>query len=239
MSLSVEDRNRVVNNYVIPTMCKDNIGINCKKFSIHEYHYSTDSCNSIDDCDFTEAKKIIDEYDESCCFESLLFMLDYEKNKQSTKYVVVIIFDPKENFNLSIYDFPIDYIFGESSYLKNTITETTYNPCYSNKILKSYLSWEHLADIGDKLNLADHVYVYTLNEITKITNSGFVKFNEYMTLCDRTLVPLDMQGLIKAEYKTGNLFILNIINYLKDYFLLVRIKDKKITFISSPNDKSL
>src|SRR5258708_10580019 len=66
----------------------------------------------------------------------------------------------------------------------------------------------------------------------------YVDCDLYLAECNRALVPLDMQILIKKEYEKGNLLIINVVNYLKDYFLLVRIIEDKFTFISSPGDNS-
>lgn len=239
------DRCRVFNTYVVPAL-KDALNqlTDTKTSILFTYDFSTDIFEFKGIYDFDGLKEEYNKVDYLDLFTSATKQLKITK-KNANKKINICVFQyaPRGSFNPSLYKFGKNILNNDIS-LKPSVIPTTssYNRWFSNDMLKSRINWEVL-NIKLFDDVGDHLVLIIFNDIKEDMTSGYCTLDSYVKACEDAIVPTDMIDLIKEEHGKGNLLIINVVNYLKDYFLLVHYKidgDKvNYTFVSSPNDDSL
>ena len=256
-SINELDRYRVLNLYIIPALVDKKIFLELteqKNIILFTYQFDNDIFNYRGIYDRKELKNQlqkanlqedddgdIQEFDNS---HYEYFKKQFDLTEHSKFYICVFHYAPRGSFHPSLYSFQKSAIdqwhtvltFGQPD------ETSTYNRWFSNQTIKEMVNWEIL---GNMQSISDHQCTVLIMDSCKDTNQfGTIDINDYLKACQKALVPIDMQKLIEDESKKGNLLIINVINYLRDYFLLVNVKkntDNKhiFTFIPSPNDHSL
>lgn len=245
--LDEHDRCRVFNTYVIPAL-KDTFDqlTDTKTSILFTYDFSTDIFEFKGIYDFNALKEEYTTVGYGDLFTSAIKQLRItEKNAHNNINICVFQYAPQGSFNPSLYKFGKNICEHINDIaLKPEIIPSTssYNRWFSNEMIKSRLNWDVLpVKLFD--NVGDGLLLILFNDIKDERQSGTCSLDSYIKACENALVPTDMIDLIKVEYKKGNLLIINVVNYLKDYFLLVHynIDGDKVTytFVSSPNDDSL
>jgi len=252
-------RCRVFNIYVIPTLQEnkaifDEINKN-KNHILFTYDFRKDKFDYNGVFDLKDLHNKFIEADEDIGishYKSLTQQLSARENDGDTNfYIAIFHYGAKGYFHPSLYKYEIDdiKIWEYVEMMGEPEEHVQFNPWFSNKILKHSLDWDKM---GELVNLFDSVpedsiAVMTIDNCREKNKMYYYDFKKYLDACNKALVPLDMQQLMKDEYEKGkNLMILNMINYLEDYFLLARVNKQPITgdkytftFISSPGDTSL
>jgi hypothetical protein len=255
---SILQRCRVFNLYIVPKLKNDKnilggISVN-QNHILFTYDFRTDKFTydglySLEDV--REKYLKVDDTGKSH-YKNLASQLNpVENDGDSYFYISIFHFGAKGYFHPSLYKHPLEDVslWNEENILimGDSPEHSEYNQWFSNNILKSHLDWEKMKGLKDVFdNIPDgEILLYTVNNNRDEVDMYYYKFEDYIKNCDAALVPLDMMQLFKDEYAKGNnILVMNMINYLHDYFLLVRLNKLEdgnyvFNFISSPRDTSL
>jgi hypothetical protein len=253
-SLSELDRARVFNRYVISMIKNEHLFDDVtedKSYLLFTYKFGDDEFIYNGVFDFKQLQDQFEQADE-IGENHFKFFIEQLKltpsNEDNQIYICIFHYGPRNGFHPSIYGFEKTIIekWDDTLMFGPPPDVSEYNPWFSNKGIKSLLNWERLGDnkaFFDDVP-AQYVPVMISNQCKNEKKKHYINIDIFLNDCKKALVPNDMQELIKCEFEKGNLFIVNVINYLINYFLLVRVNkndtDKyTFTFISSPNDTSL
>jgi len=261
-TISELDRCRVFNLYVVPALNELDNRSDAKKkifadvtkdksYILFTYKFSDDTFKYEGTLDFKELHDRFKKADEigDNHFKNLTKTLNIKLNNKDNKlYICVFHYGPRESFHPSIYSFEKTIIdqWDDSLYFSPPPEESEYNQWFSNQMIKNLIDLEKLKTMKSQFDqLPRQTVPAFIWNISKDTNGKiyYVNIDNYIKACNKALVPTDMQKLIIDEHAkcndTQRLFIVNIINYLRDYFLLIKIDQNQLTLISSPNDESL
>jgi len=249
-SISEQDRSRVFNLYIVPALNDKKILKNVtqeKSYILFSYRFSDDLFKYEQTLNLTELHDQFKQADEtgSDHYHSFIKQLKIKpKNPHNKVYICVFQYAPCDSFHPSMYSFDQTIVddWNDSIMMGEPPKTSNYNVWFSNKIIKSMIKWDQMKTITATFDQAPEGTVPVM--IIKASNDnemGFyhVDYEKYLKECNKALVPLDMQKLIADEYRKGHLLIIHVINYLRDYFLLVKTEQETFTFIRSPNDPSL
>lgn len=247
--VNVDDRCRVFNTFVIGALADGTIFkkiTKTKNIILFVYKFSTNDFTSHGVIKLSELKKKYKSADESGVnhFKNIDKQVFEDKSKF---HIFVFHYGIGDGFHPSMYHFYQDDIqyWDAKVMIGKPPKISDFNLWFSNKILKSMIEWNNInwKNIFD--HTKDEIPVLTYEKIkSKKLKLYSQKLDDYIFDCQCALVPLDMQELIKTEAKSGHLVIFNVINYLRDYFLLIQVAKEEddtytLTFVSSPNDTSL
>lgn len=249
-SISELDRCRVFNLYIVPALKDKTIFQNVtqeKSYILFTYQFSNDIFKYEQTLNLTDLHKQFKQADETGNdhYHSFIKQLKITPNNRNNKlYICIFQYGPRDGFHPSMYSFDQTIIneWDDAIMLGEPPKTSTYNAWFSNKIIRNMVNWDHMKTITAKFDQQSEGTVPVM--IIRASNDNEIRFfhadfKEYLKECNKALVPLDMQKLITDEYLKGHLLIINVINYLRDYFLLVKIDQDTFTFISSPNDQTL
>jgi hypothetical protein len=255
-TISEEDRARVFNIYVVPALDEsDPVNPDKKKifqtvtqeksYILFTYHFSDDVFQYEDTFSLNELQNQFTSADETGPnhYQYFIKQLNISADNHENKlYICIFQYGTHEGFHPSMYSFNKTIIdeWDSSLIMDPPPEKSQYNPWFSNKIIKSMINWDQIKKMSFDEKPKDSIPVIIITTASESPMEFYyINCDSYIKACNKALVPLDMQTLIKEEYQKGNLLIVNVINYLRDYFLLVRIDQENLTFIPSPNDKSL
>ncbi len=252
-------RNRVFNLYVVQYLTNEKNaaiwpevkpGNNCFHF---KYSFRT---NKFEFVRLGSQAKLRDSYLKYECgletFESVGHIFEVE---EPAKMVFISVFNfscRDDNWCPSLWAVPRDELLKES--LKCMVGESPptfkVNPWFSNDILKSMFRWENIVtkNIISQLDQKSAALYIESNEQSESYSKYVLPPNcveLYHSGLERALLPFDMIQLIKDEFvKDRRLIIIEVVNYMKSYFLLIHyaLDDSgkvSLTFIPSPGDDSL
>lgn len=142
------------------------------------------------------------------------------------------------NYQFDNSCFPKIYQFGKSFKMRFDINFmmgspddfTVFNEQYSNGIIKDIVNWSVLLNrIVDNLPLNNNLYVLLINVNKNRSDYSAINLDQYIHVLESSLIANDAIELIECEHAKQDLIIVNVVNNLKDYFLLAH-HDKIIYF---------
>ena len=124
-------------------------------------------------------------------------------------------------------------------------TEYRFNPWFSDKVLDAMfrqLTTDRIVQAIETIT-PGKVVVLIRNEITRTLTGGAMSLDTYLDACRMALVPQTTIDHLETS-RDQPILIFNIMNYLVDYFLLVRYTKSddgtySFTSISTPGDTTL
>jgi len=257
-NLSEIDKYCVFNTYIVPALVTGESFkqiTQTNRYILFTYKFSTDAFTTEGVFDLDGLRKKFEEANGLDNFNVLTAQLGITSgggiinaNKKNNIYICVFQYAPRNSFHPSMYQFESTFPTTCKSDLYCDIAPTTsvYNRWFSNKYVKSLIEWD---SIGTQTKFFDevpenYILVTIINMCADTEKMLYKNFDDYyMDMC-KALVPVDMRDLIKSEYAKGSMYLINVVNYLNNYFLIAHVnkssKDKyTFTFVSSPNDYSL
>jgi hypothetical protein len=250
-NLSEIDKYRVFNMYVVPAIASENL-LNqitqTKCYILFTYKFADDTFVTDGIFNLKDLRDKFMKVDGLDSYDSLTTQLNVTpKNPENNIFICVFQYAPRNSFHPSMYRFDKSFknTFKADMYNDIALKTSVYNKCFSNKFIKGLIDWNNICaskSFFDEVP-ANYVIVTKFDMINDTEKSFYINFDDYYMAVRQSLVPVDMRKLIKREYKKGNLYIIEVTNYLTDYFLLVHVDKSKdtysFTFIPSPNDSSM
>ena len=170
------------------------------------------------------------------------------ENINDKLYVCVFHYAPRHDFNPSVYSFEKSIMseWNDSVQYDTEVGKSVYNEFFSNRAIKEMIDWKILKkNISFFLDVPPlQIPIMMVNLCKEEEYMCHIDTNKFFMLCGKALVPTDMQKLVESEHNRKNCFLVQVINYLQYYFLIVRMNKNsndtyEFEFVSSPNDHSL
>lgn len=254
--ISILQRSRVFNIHISPDInskIKSGLFTSDKRCIAYKYKFSKDTIKSTNPMTLQSLRDTF-EY-ENCSeeFESMSSTLDMNKSL----IIGVFYIGPRRTKHSSLYSFEKNK-FDDGKYILVGDPDEDYkvNTWFNNKMLKIRINWEKLgSDINDFVNDGYNSILIRKDEIREsmymlcFDDKDLDPDNPNAMISNKfkiELVDLETQKFIRDTYKeyNGKIIILNVVNYLINYFLVAAyekdVENKyKFTFIPSPGDNSL
>lgn len=245
--LSLSDKARVFNMRVLPLLLKSLHKINGNdKYIMFKYKFKTDMIA-------ISSPVSVDIFKGTFNYKHNMDRNVYERlmeNVHPDSEVIIGIFyhSVDGTFDSSIYGFKRR---GLSRITMGTPEKkATLHPSINNGLLRRLVNWDRIVDIiiGQQEDGFDVIYITTdpNNEYIQINGVNSIGLAEVLKLKFKIgLVDLETRRFIRDNARRYNykIIILNLINLLTDYFLVIKyelVDDKCIlSFIPSPADDTL